>query len=79
MKNPNEPSSVATPMSIPCICRTATTQAAAASPSVAVSTATVVPARVRDGADRGVTSAAVLPSSKASAGFRSTVDAELDR
>jgi hypothetical protein len=36
-KNANEPSRVATPMSIPFICRTATTQDAAASPSVAVS------------------------------------------
>ena len=34
MKDTNEPSLVATPMSIPCICRTATTQAAAASPIV---------------------------------------------
>src|SRR5215216_4344742 len=41
-KNPNEPSPVATPMSIPFICRTATTQDATASPSVAVSTAAVV-------------------------------------
>ena len=39
MKNPNEPSRVATPMSIPCICQTATTQDAAASPSVATSAA----------------------------------------
>src|SRR5260221_14304441 len=36
-KNVNEPSGVATPMSIPFICQTATTQDAAASPSVAVS------------------------------------------
>ena len=36
-KNVKEPSRVATPMSIPFICRTATTQDAAASPSVAVS------------------------------------------
>ena len=35
MKNANEPSLVATPMSIPCICQTATTQDAAASPSAA--------------------------------------------
>src|SRR6266545_3002025 len=40
-KNANEPSPVATPMSIPFICRTATTQDAAASPSVAVSAAAV--------------------------------------
>src|SRR6266487_6224293 len=40
-KNANEPSRVATPMSIPFICRTATTQDAAASPSVAVSAAAV--------------------------------------
>jgi hypothetical protein len=40
----NEPRRVATPMSIPLICRTATTQDAAASPSVAVSVAVVVPA-----------------------------------
>src|SRR6266478_6038024 len=40
-KNANEPSGVATPMSIPFICRTATTQDAAARPSVAVSTAPV--------------------------------------
>jgi hypothetical protein len=52
-KNPNEPSSVATPMSIPFICRTATIQATAASPSVAVS-ATVVRLAVR----RGVASTA---------------------
>ena len=39
MENPNEPSRVATPMSIPCICQTATTQDAAASPSVATSAA----------------------------------------
>jgi hypothetical protein len=37
--NANEPSGVATPMSVPFICRTATTQAAAASPSVAVNAA----------------------------------------
>jgi hypothetical protein len=37
--NANEPSWVATPMSVPFICRTATTQAAAASPSVAVNAA----------------------------------------
>ena len=42
MENPNEPSRVATPMSIPCICQTATTQDAAASPSVAASTAAIV-------------------------------------
>ena len=36
-KNSNEPSSVATPMSIPSICRTAMTQAAAASPNVGTS------------------------------------------
>src|SRR5438128_5369119 len=41
-KNANEPRVVATPMSIPFICRTATTQHAAASPSVAVSPAAVV-------------------------------------
>src|SRR5258708_4224300 len=35
-KNANEPSGVAMPMSIPLICRTATTQHTAASPSVAV-------------------------------------------
>jgi hypothetical protein len=35
-KNANEPSGVATPMSIPFICQTATTQNAAASPSVPV-------------------------------------------
>src|SRR5260370_20358387 len=40
-KNANEPSRVATPMSIPCICRTATIQDAAASPSVAVNNAAV--------------------------------------
>jgi hypothetical protein len=39
MKNPNEPSRVAAPMSIPCICQAATTQDAAASPSVATSAA----------------------------------------
>src|SRR5258706_3797703 len=39
IKNANEPSWVATPMSIPFICRTATTQDAAASPNVAVSAA----------------------------------------
>jgi hypothetical protein len=40
-KNANEPSSVAAPMSIPFICRTATTQDAAASPRVAASAAAV--------------------------------------
>src|SRR5690242_13201791 len=40
-KNPNEPSRVATPMLIPLICQTATTQDAAASPNVAVSPAAV--------------------------------------
>src|SRR2546425_8293650 len=40
-KNANEPSGVATPMSIPCIWRSVTTQATAARPSVAVSGATV--------------------------------------
>src|SRR5258706_6411393 len=40
-KNADEPSSVATPMYMPCICRTATPQAAAASPSVAASAAAV--------------------------------------
>src|SRR3989442_14115877 len=40
-KTANEPSGVATPVSIPFICRTATTQDAAASPSVAVSAAAV--------------------------------------
>src|SRR4029453_2512752 len=38
-KNANEPSSVATPMSIPFICRTATTHAPAASPSVSAAAA----------------------------------------
>src|SRR5713226_9655173 len=42
-KNWNEPSRVATPMSIPFICRTATTQEAAASPSVDVSADAVAP------------------------------------
>jgi len=41
-KNTKEPSWVATPMSIPFISRTAKTQHAAASPSVAVSAAAVV-------------------------------------
>lgn len=40
-KNANEPSLVATPISIPLIWRIATTQDAAASPSVAVSAAAV--------------------------------------
>ena len=39
MKNANEPSRVVTPMSMPSICPTATTQAAAASPSVATTAA----------------------------------------
>src|SRR6266550_3703074 len=43
-KNANEPSRVWAPMSIPVICRTATTQHAAASPSVAVSAAGVAAA-----------------------------------
>src|SRR5215831_6122123 len=43
MKDANEPSLVATPMSIPCICHTAMTQDAAASPSVAVSAAAIAP------------------------------------
>ena len=34
MKNAKDPSVVVTPMSMPCICRTAMTQPAAASPSV---------------------------------------------
>src|SRR5262249_20397768 len=38
-KNPGEPSSVATPISIPRICQTETTQHAAASPSTTVSAA----------------------------------------
>src|SRR5919108_3703571 len=48
-KNVNEPSRVATPISIPFICRTATSQDAPASPSVAVSAAAgaVLPALVR--------------------------------
>ncbi len=37
MKNPNEPSSVATPMAMPLICKTAIAQHAAASPRVTVS------------------------------------------
>src|ERR1022692_1982446 len=41
-KNVNEPSRVATPMSIPVICQTEITQQAAASPSVAVSAAAAV-------------------------------------
>src|SRR5215470_12281676 len=41
MKNPNEPSLVAVPMSIPCICQAATIQLAAASATVAVSAAAV--------------------------------------
>src|SRR2546422_3355718 len=44
-KNANEPSGVATPMSIPCICRTVTTQAAAERPSVAPSAAAARGAR----------------------------------
>jgi hypothetical protein len=67
-------------MFIPCICRIATTHDAAASPSVAVSTATVEPgpviAAVRAAA---VASAGRLVSSKASAGFRSTAKAEANR
>src|ERR1039457_3589851 len=43
-KDVNVPSRVATPMSIPLICRAATTQHAAASPSVAVSVAAVTAA-----------------------------------
>jgi hypothetical protein len=41
MKDANEPSLVATPMSIPCICQAAMPQDAAASPSVAVSAAAI--------------------------------------
>jgi hypothetical protein len=41
MKDANEPSLVATPISIPCICQTATTQDAAASPIVAASAAAI--------------------------------------
>ena len=41
MKDANEPSLVATPMSIPRICETATTQDVAASPIVAASAAAV--------------------------------------
>src|SRR5215471_20704155 len=43
MKNANEPSLVATPMSIPCICHTAMPQDAAASPSAAVSATAIAP------------------------------------
>src|SRR5215831_2736525 len=53
MKDANEPSLVATPMSIPCICRTATTQDAAASPSVAANTAAVAAVRVGLGREGG--------------------------
>src|SRR5215831_5701584 len=42
IKDANDPSLVATPMSIPCICQTAMPQDAAASPSVAVSAAAIV-------------------------------------
>src|SRR5262245_13164332 len=45
-KNANEPSSVATPMSIPFICRRATTQDAAASTSVAATAAALATALV---------------------------------
>src|SRR5262249_28792173 len=50
-KDPNEPSRVAIPMSIPVICRTATTQDAAARPSVAARAAAVaaVPAGLGEG------------------------------
>jgi hypothetical protein len=44
MKDANEPSLVGTPMSIPRICQTAMPQDAAASPSVAVSTAAIAAA-----------------------------------
>ena len=54
MKNANEPSRVATPMSIPRICQTAMPQDAAASPNVAVSAAAIV-------AVRAVATAVVYP------------------
>src|SRR5215831_13427169 len=66
MKDANEPSLVATSMSIPCICWTATTQDAAASPSVAAKAAAVAAVRAglgREGGDLCVpayTSAAPL-------------------
>src|SRR5258708_8945195 len=99
-KDANEPSSVATPMSMPFICRTATTQVAAASPSVAASVAAVaavLPLVIPTERGAGVASvrcriATVLASiplephppmwlmaSKASAGFRSTAKAEVNR
>src|SRR5689334_11644484 len=43
MKNANEPSLVATPISIPCICHTAMPQHVAAIPSAAVSAAAIAP------------------------------------
>src|SRR5215472_4555464 len=46
IKNPNEPSWVAVPMSIPCICQTAITQQAAARPSVPVNAAAVAAGEV---------------------------------
>src|SRR2546423_14776572 len=46
MKNAKGPSVVAAPMSIPSVCRAATTQDAAASPSVAVRAAAVGAVRV---------------------------------
>jgi hypothetical protein len=65
-KYPNEPSSVATPMSIPFICQTATIHDAAASPSVAISAA--VPTLLVAGL-----------ASMAFVVFRSTAKAEVKR
>src|SRR5580700_3986166 len=62
MKKANEPSRVATPMSIPCICRTASTQDAAASPSVPVSVAAAT-AGVARVATAGSAGAPMTPSS----------------
>jgi hypothetical protein len=65
-KYPNEPSSVAAPMSIPFICQTATTHDAAASPIVAISAA--LPTLVLAGL-----------ASNAFAGFRLMAKAEVKR
>ena len=53
-KEPNWPGSIAPPMSIPFICRTATTQDAAASPSVAANAAVVAVLALPMAVGRGI-------------------------
>src|ERR1700733_9080810 len=77
IKKANEPGLVATPMSIPVIRQTATTQQAAAVPSVTVSTAAVVAVRPLVSAEReaGACAATIggVSMAVASFWFRSTL------